>query len=225
MLTRFLFILLVITSACNQQDTAGKETQTDSIQKKDTNETNVNKDLSRLNNNDILTDTAYEKELLDLSINILKTIKERNYTALADYIYPVSGIRFSLYAYVDTVNDQILSQKNLIALGKNQAKINWAPDEESGKPVLLTIDSFFRRFVYDVDFINSEKRAVNKFIGFGNSLNNLKEIYPGCDFTEFYFSGFDPKYDGMDWRTLRLVFKKNQGKPFLVGIVHDEWTI
>jgi len=29
----------------------------------------------------------------------------------------------------------------------------------------------------------------------------------------------------MDWKSLRLVFKERNGKFFLVGIGHDEWTI
>ncbi|HEV8269657.1 MAG TPA: hypothetical protein VGQ04_00050, partial [Chitinophagaceae bacterium] len=70
-----------------------------------------------------------------------------------------------------------------------------------------------------------EKRSVNKFIGAGNSLNNLEMVYKNCDFTESNFSGFDKKYEGMDWKTLRLVFKERNKRFYLIGIIHDEWTI
>jgi hypothetical protein len=50
-------------------------------------------------------------------------------------------------------------------------------------------------------------------------------VYRGDSYSEFYFPGFDPKYDGMDWRALRLVFKKENEKLYLVGIIHDQWTI
>ena len=60
--------------------------------------------------------------------------------------------------------------------------------------------------------------------GFGNSLNNLIEIYPSADFVEFYYGGSE-KYDGMDWRALRLVFEEYKGKPYLIAIVNDQWTI
>lgn len=62
-------------------------------------------------------------------------------------------------------------------------------------------------------------------MGGGNSLDNVKEIYPDADYTEFYFSGFDPKYDGMDWQKLRLIFKTKAGRTFLIAIIHDQWTI
>jgi hypothetical protein len=79
--------------------------------------------------------------------------------------------------------------------------------------------------VYDVDFIKPENFKVNDFIGLGNSLNNLSSVYKDCDFTESHFSGFDEKYGGMDWRSLRLVFKERNKRFYLVGVVHDEWTI
>jgi hypothetical protein len=50
-------------------------------------------------------------------------------------------------------------------------------------------------------------------------------VYRNYDFTESHFSGFEEKYGGMDWRSLRLVFKEIKGRFFLVGVVHDKWTI
>ncbi len=62
-------------------------------------------------------------------------------------------------------------------------------------------------------------------IGSSNSLNNLETVYNGCNFTESYFSGFDKKFEGMDWSSLRLVFKKHLDRFYLIAIVHDKWTI
>jgi hypothetical protein len=42
---------------------------------------------------------------------------------------------------------------------------------------------------------------------------------------EYHFSGFVEDYGGMDWVSLRLVFIEEEGSWFLVGIVHDQWTI
>ncbi|HJS55863.1 MAG TPA: hypothetical protein VJ765_15020, partial [Chitinophagaceae bacterium] len=95
----------------------------------------------------------------------------------------------------------------------------------TGDPIRMTLNNYMQRFVYDVDFVKPEKRSVNDFIAAGNSLNNLLSVYENCDFTESYFSGFEKKYEGMDWKSLRLVFKERNGRFLLVGIVHDEWTI
>jgi len=42
---------------------------------------------------------------------------------------------------------------------------------------------------------------------------------------EYHFPGFDKKYEGMDWASLRLVLIEAKDGWKLVGIVHDQWTI
>jgi hypothetical protein len=165
--------------------------------------------------------------LLQLTQDILTAIKSKNYFAVANFIDPILGVRFSPYAYVDTVDNVIFSKEKLAQQSKlvKQDKIVWGVIDPTRESINMTLNDYMQKFVYDVDFIKPEKRSVNKFIGGGNSLNNLKLIYKNCDFTESYFSGFEEKYEGMDWRSLRLVFKERQGRFLLVGIVHDKWTI
>ena len=165
--------------------------------------------------------------LLRLTNNILVALKNKNFSVFANYIHPVSGIRFSPYGYVDTLSHLRFSREKFIATAKddNQEMIVWGEFDATGDPIKMTLNNYLQRFVYDVDFVKPEKRTVNDFIGTGNSLNNLSSVYKDCDFTESYFSGFKKEYAGMDWKTLRLVFKERNGKFFLVGIVHDEWTI
>src|SRR5688572_8161320 len=165
--------------------------------------------------------------LLKLTQGILLTLKNKNYSAFANYIHPVSGIRFSPYGYIDTIQHIRFSRQKFMAeAGKaDQEMIVWGSFDGTGDPIRMTLHNYLQRFVYDVDFLKPERRSVNEFIGSGNSLNNLDSVYKDCDFTESHFSGFEKKYDGHDWRTLRLVFKERNRRFFLVGIVHDEWTI
>ena len=236
-----LFILTIIS--CNQNDS-----------RKPNNEPGSKKNDSILNNTALIKDSVdikhnpganngdsvvraaenradsirngiNEKNLIILSSKILKSLKEKGYTGLAEFIHPKLGIRFAPYAYIDTTVDQLLSRNRLIALGKSQKKIKWGFEDATEKPIKLSINNYVKEFVYDVDFLNAEKKGVNRFFGGGNSLNNLKEVYPRCNFAEFYFSGFNPKFEGMDWRALRLVFKDYKKKYYLIAIVHDQWTI
>jgi len=165
--------------------------------------------------------------LLKTTQNILTLLKNKNYSAFAIYIHPFEGIRFSPYGFVDTVHDIKLSRQKFIneAGQPVQNMIVWGEFDGTGDPIKMTLNNYMQRFVYDVDFVKPEKRSVNEFIGDGNSLNNLELVYKNCDFTESHFSGFNEKYKGMDWKSLRLVFKIRDRKFFLVGIVHDEWTI
>ena len=75
--------------------------------------------------------------------------------------------------------------------------------------------------MYNANFLQAEKMTVNKLIEKGNSLNNLVEMYPGAFYTESY----DPGKSEMAWSALRLVFTKKSDKFYLIGIVHNQWTI
>lgn len=178
------------------------------------------------------TDTAQaldfnkDSALLQSTQEILTAFKNKNYLGVLDFIDPVSGVRFSPYGFVDTVHNVILSKEKFAGQAgrSNQDKIVWGYFDGSGDTINMTLNEYIAKFVYDVDFSKPETRKVNEFIGHGNSLNNLQSVYKNCDFTESHFSGFEKKYEGMDWRSLRLIFKERNGKFFLVGIVHDQWT-
>lgn len=163
--------------------------------------------------------------ILILTNQILTSIKSKDFKSFANFIHPTFGIRFSPYANIDTVKDVKLSADKFLEQLKNQNKIKWGSYDGSGDAILLTAEEYFSKFVYNADFLNAPKRSVNKMIGKGNSLNNLETMYHGCNFSESYFSGIDKKFEGLDWCSLRLVFKNFNNKFYVVGIVHDQWTI
>jgi hypothetical protein len=138
----------------------------------------------------------------------------------------VEGLRFSPYAFVDTAHDVRMTRGKLLAEARKtkQGKILWGEYDGTGDPIQLTLNEYLKRFVYDADYLNPEKIKLNELITGGNTSSNISAVYPGCDFIESYFSGFDKKYEGMDWRSLRLVYKMHEGRYYLIGIVHDEWT-
>ena len=102
--------------------------------------------------------------------------------------------------------------------------LNWGYYDGSGEPIMLTPKDYFQRFVYDGNYVNPEKLGINKVITQGNSVNNIKEVYKEADFTESFISE-SVKNQGLDWKSVKLVFKQENGKYYLVAIVHNEWTI
>lgn len=172
-------------------------------------------------------DTIVNKEatLMEVSNSILLCLQKKDFTCLAGYVHPGSGVRFSPYAHIDTVNDKLFSKDKLLGLSKNKKKINWGSYDAREDKIIMDPDAYLEKFVYDVDFINAKKKTINISNAKGNMINNLEAVYPSASFTEFYFPEFDPKFDGMDWRALRLVFKKERGRFYLIGIIHDQWTI
>ena len=62
-------------------------------------------------------------------------------------------------------------------------------------------------------------------MGTGNSIYNLRELYPKATIVEFNTPGTDPRYGGMDWRSLWIVMERVDDRWVVVGIVHGSWTI
>ncbi|OKP83996.1 hypothetical protein A3844_20700 [Paenibacillus helianthi] len=162
----------------------------------------------------------------EAATTVLRALKAGDMETLASWAHPDKGVRFSPYAYVDTATDLVFTRDKLKGLMKDPKPYVWREFAGSGEIMKLTFAEYFKRFVYDADFLNDAKTALNKGLGQGTTLNNINEVYPKdkYDFVEYYIAGVDPANEGMDWRSLRLVFEKIGEDHALVGIVHDQWT-
>ncbi|WP_343640172.1 hypothetical protein [Chryseobacterium sp.] len=154
---------------------------------------------------------------------VLKALKDKDYTAFASFIHPQKGIRFSMYAFVNLKEDKHFSKADFEKYQPTKTLFTWGTQDGSGDPYKATINDYLGKWVFSKDFTASQY-SVNKFIGGGNSLNNLKEIYPKADFTENYIKGTE-KSGNMDWKTVRFVFEEFEGKYYLIAVVNDQWTI
>ena len=170
-------------------------------------------------------DKFYQRNSLyfdQLADTILRLLADSNYTAIAAYIDPDLGLRFSPYAYVDTAFRPV--SRSFLLKPPAGKKIFWGYYDGSGEEIRLTLPAYHRRFVYNADFIHKGLKGINEPLVQGNSLDNLEQIFKGCSYVSYYVEGTE-KYGGMDWKVLRLVFKQKDGHWFLIGIVHDQWTI
>lgn len=155
---------------------------------------------------------------------VIKALQANDMTTLAQYVHPTRGVRFTPYSYIGD-DDLVFSQSVLPTLMSDATVYKWGHYDGTGDPIELTFSEYYAKFIYSSDFANPEQVAYNAFIGTGNSINNLMEFYPGAEFVEYHFSGFDAQYGGMDWQSLRLVFSHEGGQYYLIGIVHAQWTI
>ncbi|KQM65274.1 hypothetical protein ASE74_10445 [Pedobacter sp. Leaf216] len=153
----------------------------------------------------------------------LKALKAQDYSGFASCFHPTEGVRFSPYGFVDFTHKQTLAKDFLEAINKNWI-LTWGHYDGSGAAIKLRVKPYIQRYIYNADYLTAEKKAYDSFIGGGNSINNLKEVYPQLHFTEYYFKGFDKKYTGLDWSSLKFVFKKYQSNYYLVAVIHDQWT-
>ncbi len=162
---------------------------------------------------------------------ILAAIQARDLAELSRYVHPTLGVRFSPYAYVRPQGDGAagpdlhFSAGELVDLPGTRTVYRWGTYDGVGDPIDLTFDEYWDRFVYDVDFALAHVIGYNERVGQGNSIDNSSEVYPRASVIEYHLTGFDLRFEGLDWRSLRLVLEKLDGEWYLVGIVHDEWTV
>jgi len=163
--------------------------------------------------------------VLRTALGAVERLKEKDMAGLAAYVHPDKGVRFTPYSYVDPAKDQVVPAGQLATRMESGQTYLWGAYDGTGDPIQLSFSDYYDKFVYDEDFANPQIIGINKIIGTGNSINNIAEAYPAGTFVEFHFTGFDPQYGGMDWRSLSLVFEKKDEIWYLVGIVHGQWTI
>jgi len=165
---------------------------------------------------EIIEETA-DKLIYAISIKDSKTI--------SDFIHPYKGVRFTPYTNVDINRDLVFNKEEIKNFFKDQNVYLWGHYDGSGNEITLTPSEYYEEFIYSKDFINSEEVGYNKVLSSGNMVENQFKVYKNAIIVEYYFSGFDPKYEGMDWRSLRLVFEQYKDSWKLVGFIHNKWTI
>ena len=151
-------------------------------------------------------------------------LKNKDSIKLAKLAHPTLGIRFSPYAYTGGDNVRLAAYK-IKYIFQSRTERLWGHYDGIGLPIRLTFTEYYQRFIYDKDFSQANQISYNEIIGSGTTLNNVFQFYPGAIIVEFHFPGFDPRSEGMDWESLRLVFQEKDNIWYIVGIIHDQWTI
>lgn len=156
--------------------------------------------------------------------DVLQALKKNDFQTLSTFVWP-QGLRFSPYEYVHTGTDVVLDTQilsNALIISRSYV---WGISDGKWDPIDLWIGQYFEQFVNDADWIQAPEITYNKITQRGNTTNNIAEVYKNKQRVEFYFSGFDKQYEGMDRKSLTLVFEQNDGQRYLIGIVHGQRTI
>lgn len=170
------------------------------------------------------TSVSQESPTLEESANqVINALAENDLDTVAEYVHPEMGLRFSPYGFVRE-SHQVFYPETLPGLMESDETFDWGRYDGSGETIELTFNEYYDEFVYTSDFANAEQTAVNERLGQGNTINNIPEFYSGSSFVEYHFPGTEEN-NQMDWESLRLVFVQRNEIWFLVGIVHDQWTI
>ena len=153
----------------------------------------------------------------------IHALKRKDMEAFASYIHPVKGVRFSPSASVAPSSNIVLTASDVRRWFRSSARRVWGFTDGTGAPIRMNSAEYYNKFVYNRDFANAPVIDFNKSETKSTDRNNVWEVYPDALVVEYYFPPSTP--DGNDWASLRLVYEKHEGRWFLVGVIHDAWTI
>ncbi|NLY11219.1 MAG: hypothetical protein GX020_06005 [Firmicutes bacterium] len=156
---------------------------------------------------------------------VLLALHAKNTEAIAKLVHPVKGVRFTPYTFVSLERDVVFSAEKMKTFFDDKEIYHWGYYDGTGNEIRLTPSEYYHRFVYSADFTKADQVGYNEVLSRGNILENQFEVYHKPIIVEYYFQGFNPDYGGLDWCSLRLVFEKFLGKWYLVGLIHNQWTI
>lgn len=233
-LVGILLALMLIFVGCNnntndlskdsKSDTGGNGNinSTDQNPKKDTGNDKIKLEYTE---DGIIQPQIAEEVIKDTATKVMTALKEKDFAALAGFVHPEKGVRFTPYTYVSVEDDLVFTKEELKDFMSIQKEYLWGYYDGSGEEIRLTPEQYYDKFIYSQDFLHAEQVGYNEVLSFGNMLENQFEVYPGAIIVEYYFPGFNPDYGGMDWQSLRIVFQQHEEAWYLVGIIHNQWTI
>lgn len=168
--------------------------------------------------------------VLEAGTTIVRALKNGDMNTLAAWADSDKGVRYSPYGYVNTETDLIFSKDELQGLMEDSTERLWRSFPGSETLIEMPYREYHEKFVYDADFMEDADITVNEGLGQGAMIYNLNEVYPTDthDFVDYHIEDIDSTIDSnvevVNWRSLRLVFKKIGDDRALVGIIHDQWT-
>lgn len=162
-----------------------------------------------------------EQQVRARAAEILPLLKAGDLGALAAYVHPTKGLRFSPYVHSDPA-DRVYQANQLAGAMADPTIQTWGISDGSGLPLKLTFQQYWQRFVWPRDFTQATQVAVDTRLGQGTVRDNTAEVFSGAHWVEYHLPNTG---DTLNWASLRLVFEQQSGQWYLVGIVLDHWTI
>jgi hypothetical protein len=173
---------------------------------------------------------------INISREVALLVKTKDFVSLSDFVDEELGLFFSPYYSFSESQGRRFTKEEVRTFFIDTKKNLWGYQDGSGQEILLTNNEYFNQYIYSSDFISTGKESLNHSLANGNTpsldevINNVykSQILNGNEifYIEYYISGFDPKYEGMDWQSLALIFvNKGNNQWKIVGIMHSQWTI
>lgn len=159
-----------------------------------------------------------------LAAQILPLLMNQDFAALATFVHPERGVRFSPYGYINLERDLVFTREQVAAFGSNQQVYLWGVQAGSGLDINLTVAEYWPEYVTSQTPAQEWGLLLDPSRKASNTIDNFAEVYPDGKFVEYLQPGTET-YGYLDWQSLRLGFQQSgDGAFYLSAIIHDEWT-
>ena len=155
---------------------------------------------------------------------VVRALKQRDTTTLARFVHPDRGVRFSPSVFLEKGEGRTFTRAQVRRLSADRTRYLWGHHDGSGEPMRLRFSDYYKRFVFPRDFTRARKVLYNTPTQRGNTRKNTFSVHPRAIHVEYYLPQTAPD-KAYDWASLNLIFEQKNGVWYLVGIVHDGWTI
>ena len=154
----------------------------------------------------------------------LLAIKNFDLLKLSDMVHPRKGVRFSEYAWIDW-DDKRLSRQQLRNLARRDRREVWFTADEAGTPMRMTTREYFRKHLYEHDYLKASRVTYNTQHKRSNTIPNVLDFFPRAIVVEYYEPDPVDPVNERGWPTLWLAFEKVGSQWYLVGVVKDSPTM
>ena len=166
-----------------------------------------------------------DNDIVETACKAAELIKTESFDRLAEMVHPNDGVFFSPYSNIDLNTDKHFTAEQVANFAADETAYQWGYTDGEGAPINLTPKQYFKKYVFDQDYTAAPIIGRNYIVKSGNSIENVQDVFPDCQFVEFHFPSLDKQYEGLDWCTLRIVLREYQETYKIVAVIHDQWTI
>ena len=169
-------------------------------------------------------DSIDNQTLLNTAYYVLQALKNHDYAVLASMVHPQRGVTCTPLSTISPGADRVLTQDQVKNLTNDIGVYTWGTLDEQGTPISMTIQQYFAQYVFDTDYTRASLIGIDQIMISGNALENISQVYSDCRFVDFSVPGRKETNQGLDWRSLKLVFQSDGSCWYLVAMVHGQWT-
>jgi hypothetical protein len=157
-----------------------------------------------------------------VAVNVLTAPAGRDFKGLASFVEE-EGLIVSPYVMLDKEDVRLSRAEDELCASDPQMRL-WGHRDGSGDPIETTCSRYFNEFVWNADYRKADEVLYDEPRQRGNDLNNNHTFVPDGIVVELHVRGRGAQA-AMNWKSLRLIFRRGERGLSLIAITLDVWTI